>query len=1407
MKNAQKRNSKLASTPAVKKASSSRPDAKKPTHIVALGASAGGLEALERFFRAMPDKSGMAFVVVQHLSPDFKSLMSELLERFTRMPATPVSDRCEVLPDQIYLLPPGKELHFDGDLLVTKVRAKEGPLFLPINILFRSLASAWGERAVAIVLSGTGSDGSKGILDIQDNGGLVLAESPDMARFTGMPQSAIDTGVVDAILPPEDMPDFLLAYARDPEEAKSLLRQRNHPQVSGGIPKILQLLHERYNIDFNLYKPGTINRRIERRIAFHASASGADIEDYIQRLQNDYTALNTLFKDLLIGVTRFFRDPVAFERLNSLIPQMISNLARHKQKEHEEEVPELRVWVCACSTGEEAYSIAILLLEYLEQSPLPFRVKIIASDLHQESINTAASGIYDEECFSEMAPRLREKYFETIGNGQYRVIPILRKCIIFSRHNLLASPPFTKLDLISCRNLLIYFNTEAQTKALATFHYSLNPDGVLFLGSSESLGELLEDFEVIDRQWKLFHKSNVTHPRLRTLRTHYNDAEYGANGASPKMPAPLNQIYDALLNQFIPSGLLVNDQNQILHIFGEGKRFIEPSVGRFASDLPTMMAKDLQVAVLSAIRSAARKSKPVILKSVPWAQPQGLTCFMTIEVTPVEHNGQKSQYFMVVITDQANVEATIATPPAAHELDLKGEAGHYIRDLETDLQRTRESLQSTVEELETSNEELQAANEELLAANEELQSTNEELHSVNEELYSVNAEHELKIEELNRLSADLRNLIHSTDVATLFVDKNRRIRMFTPKSLEIFSLLPQDIGRDLQGFNPSVRDDLLIEDIDQARLHGIGNSRLINYGDDRSYLRRCNPYHDVMNQPDGAVISYTDTTQITRINRALDESEARFELILQTTPNAILVLDDKSHIVIANHRAEQLFCADTKGLVGTDIHRLIPDRLQRNDLGVKAFLEHLSDFDHTLQHRFKALTLKGLEIDINLAYGQMLHEAKSYRVLVIMDITQLIKSELANQQALDAATSLASTRRNFMANISHEMRTPLNAIMGSSQLGMMADYHKGDIEALSELFVMIHRNSEHLLHVVEDVLDFSQIDNNSLNIHKQWFDLCKLVIHSVKDQAMAMEGTNPVPIRVVKEGFDADVLPFFSDRHRVEQILDNLLSNAVKFTHQGDICVTIRKLTNTVALEIKDTGVGIKAGDLNRIFEPFEQADSSSTRKYGGTGLGLAITRRLVELLDGEIRCSSELDKGSQFIVYFPCETPPEAELADILPTRRITPSLSSEGRKLKGLHVALAEDDPENRFVIEGLLVAEHVTVTSKENGAELVGWLLSRPTHYPDVVLMDLQMPVMDGLEACRKIHEFDPHLPVIALTAHAFPEQRAAAELVGMKGYLTQPVDPEVLYATLRHCETGSNPSPEASDKVATDGPDNA
>lgn len=877
--------------------------------VAGIGASAGGLEALERLFKAMPHDTGVAFVVVQHLSPDFKSLMDELLARHTDLPIRRVENGMAVEPNTIFLIPPKKEMIISGGCLFLADKEKGHDLSLPIDHFFRSLAQDAGERAIGIILSGTGSDGSRGICDIHEAGGLVLAQNEETAKFDGMPRSAQNTGIVDCMLPPEKMPEAIVKFRTRPlAEIDCSPEAKERAEARHGLDAVFGLLRDEQGIDFSYYKPSTVGRRIERR---QSIMRVPNLDEYVELLRSDSQELNRLYHDLLIGVTRFFRDQESFQRLEKeVLPALLSQVDGN----------DIRVWVAGCATGEEAYSLAILLHERLELLRRPVNVKIFASDVHQASLDTAAAGVYSEEAMSEVTPGRLQRFFIKQDDG-YHVLPELRKMIVFARHNIIKDAPFTRLDMVTCRNLLIYLQPLVQKKVLSLFHFGLKTGGVLFLGPSESPGELSGEFQAIDEHWKLYRKRRDIRlpPDVRMPLTPGSPLMRSPPSSPAGFDSSMSFAYDELLDEYMPAGLLVTERRQLAHLFGDAGRFLKLRSGRPTTDVLELIDGDLKLALAGALQRAARDDAPVVYTGV---SAQTLTGQEQLKVTvrPLKGRQTHVKYLYVAL------ETIEVRPVAEHTgsvVDVGQASQEHVSALEAELRHTRESLQAAVEELESSNEELQASNEELLASNEELQSTNEELHSVNEELYTVNAEYQKKITELTELTDDMDNLLQSTDVGTIFLDEQLCIRKFTPQIGRSFRLLPQDIGRRIDGFSHDIRYAGLLADLETVLRTG---ERIEKEVEDRRgnwLFLRILPYHS-HSRLAGVVLSLIDISLLKQAEVRLLQLGA----IIDSSNDAIVGMGLDGSIETWNPGAERLFGYSAEEAIGQNKSLLRVDSRQ-----------------------------------------------------------------------------------------------------------------------------------------------------------------------------------------------------------------------------------------------------------------------------------------------------------------------------------------------------------------------------------------------------------------------------------------------------------------------------------------------
>lgn len=858
-------------------------------HIVGIGASAGGLEPLEQFFESIPHATGAAFVVVQHLSPDFKSHMEELLSRKTEMVIRRVNHGMRVEPNTVYLIPPKMEMVIQDGLLLLTEKGYDRTLSHPVDRFFRSLAADVGTRAVGIILSGTGSDGSVGVRDIHDAGGLVISQDTHTAKFGGMPQNAQSTGAVHVILPPTEIADVLLRYVTEDIEPEALAAEETAAAMKEGVNRVFQLLHQLHGIDFSHYKPNTVGRRIQRRIDLLGLK---DLDDYVGRLNDDSTELNDLYKDLLIGVTKFFRDPDAFAVLeDKVIPRLFTD--------RDQDQP-IRVWVAGCASGEEAYSIAMLLDEEAERRGVRPEFKIFATDAHPVSLNTAAKGMYPEEAFNEVGAERLNRYFNRSPDG-FHATPELRKHIIFAPHNLINDAPFTQMDLVTCRNLLIYLKPIAQKKALSMFHFALKASGTLFLGPSETPGEINHEFQTINKRWRFYRKRrDVRLPietRLPLATSNSNLMSTQANapaGKSSRIDPSMLAMYDRLLDRSMPPSILIDVDYQILHIFGGAERYLQARGGRPSNNLLAIAVEGLRSQLVGALQHAARKNDVVQYTGIRIStDDKEETLHLLVEPFIDRANGTHN--LLVEFAPAAPQQTTVSEN---RRVDVNQADQERISTLESDLRYSEENLQATIEEMETSNEELHATNEELMASNEELQSTIEELHSVNEELYTVNAEYQRRVEELAESNTDMDNLLATTRVGVIFLDTNLRIRRFTPEIARLLQLMEHDIGRSIEGFSHYLDCEQLLNELKES-LDKIQEREF--FANDRSgipYLVRILPYRS-KDAVEGLVVTLID---IKSLRKAEAEVE-KFQFIAESCTDPMLLLNSDTVIEYANPNA------------------------------------------------------------------------------------------------------------------------------------------------------------------------------------------------------------------------------------------------------------------------------------------------------------------------------------------------------------------------------------------------------------------------------------------------------------------------------------------------------------------------
>ncbi|MBU4525572.1 MAG: PAS domain S-box protein [Desulfomicrobium sp.] len=884
---------------------------RKPSLYVAVGASAGGLEAIEAFFSGMASDSGMAFIVIQHLSPDYKSLMVEILSKKTSMKVHRAEDGMPVLPDNVYLIPPKKNLTiFHGKLLLNDQEHVKGIINLPIDIFIRSLAEDQGDKAVAVILSGSGSDGMRGVRAIKEFGGMVMVQSENSAKFDSMPRAAISTGLVDFILPPEEMPERLLSYAKHPFVIKA---ERSETVISDedALTRIFAILRDKFKADFTYYKPSTVTRRIERRMSINRID---EIRDYVAYMQHYPGEAGTLFREFLIGVTRFFRDREVFDSLKEKwLPEVLDRAAGK----------ESRFWIAGCSTGEEAYTLAILAKEYMLQAGINRDLKIFATDIDRDAVLFAANGIYPESIAADVPQELLAKYFYR-KQESYQISRNIREMVVFAQHNLIKDPPFTNIDLISCRNLLIYLQPVLQRKVLEFFNFSLTAKGVLLLGTSETIGEMGDCFESLDHKYKIYRtKGRFKHSLDSSDLPQVPGAKYRDIGS--RFPALrretssgderiLERFLEALSAELFQLAVVVNEQMEVLHVFGDTTGYFKLPSGKLSRDISKMAARDLAIPLSTGIQKVFRKQEALRFSNIKLRDLDTLK-IVDLRILPLpQKKGQEP--LAAVFLEEVNRPDVLDKNQTIQAYDLSMEAEQRISDLEQELQFTRENLQATVEELETANEELQATNEELLASNEELQSTNEELQSTNEELYSVNSEYQTKIVELSELHNDVDNLLSVSQIGKLLLDENMEIRRFSPKVADIFKVLDTDIGRPLSHISHLLDDVDPVRIIEKVQKLGKMTEHEVRTRDGHWFLMRVVPYSVGPKVFSGTLVSFVDITRIKHGEEALRASEEEFRTLFETLPLGVVYHAAEGSIISANPAAAQILGLTFDQLLG-----------------------------------------------------------------------------------------------------------------------------------------------------------------------------------------------------------------------------------------------------------------------------------------------------------------------------------------------------------------------------------------------------------------------------------------------------------------------------------------------------------
>jgi len=915
--------------------------------VVGVGASAGGLESFEQFFSHVAPDSGVAFVLVQHLDPDHPSLLTEILQRATAMPVTEARDQIAVMPNNVYIIPPNRDMAIFHGTLQLSVPEKPRGQRMPIDAFLRSLAEDQGENAIGIILSGTGTDGTLGLRAILGAGGVSLVQEPTSAKYDGMPASAIGAGYATQVMTPDKMPEALQAVVRRLAAAPRHAPSPGAPAETNGINRILMQLRSSTGHDFSLYKKSTIGRRIERRMAQHEIADAAV---YARYLKEQPAEMQALFRELLINVTSFFRDPEAFDTLrNDILPQLLAG---------KPEGYVVRVWVAGCASGEEAYSIAILLRELMDQTQREFKAQIYATDLDEDAIAMARAGSYPPNIAQDITPERLRRFFIKDDAG-FHVKKEIREMVVFAIQSVIKDPPFTKLDLLSCRNLMIYLEPELQNRLIPTFHYSLKQDGVLFLSPSESIGNHHDLFTPINRKWKIYratHSLTSTRAVLADGLTWAGDKHGKAPQEAMQKAAETNfaeLAKRALLQSYAPASVVTDLKGNILYVHGETGKYLRPAPGQATLNVIDMAHEGLQLELRSAIQRAANQGESTLNRELSFGANEDLQK-VSFSVHALHDAEANAGILLVSFKDVPGVAAGKGrgAKTAPGKRASKSLSAAHIEELERNLAYTKENLHATIEEQQASNEELKSTNEEMQSTNEELQSTNEELEtskeelqSLNEELVTVNTELHSKIEQLAGMQNDMKNLLDNINIGTIFLDLHLNIKRYTREAAQVYRLVASDVGRALNDIKSNIDNNDLLPDAQAVLDDLMSRERQVRTINGVWYLARMQPYRTLENVIQGVVLTFTDISQRVADEAAVLQARKLAEGIVDTVREPLIVLDASLQVVSASRAFYSNFKVTPEKTVGRLIYEL--GNRQWDIPALRKLLEQILPYDQS----------------------------------------------------------------------------------------------------------------------------------------------------------------------------------------------------------------------------------------------------------------------------------------------------------------------------------------------------------------------------------------------------------------------------------------------------------------------------
>lgn len=1190
--------------------------------IVGIGGSAGGLEAFQELLKNLTDKPGMAFVFIMHLALGHESMLSELLSRLTKMPVTEIKNRMLIEVNHVYVIPPGFNVSIaNGKLILSNIQERH----MPIDYFFRSLAQEQNSRAIGVVLSGTATDGTLGAESIKAEGGIIFAQDEKSAKYSGMPQSVIASGNVDFVLPPKKIASELERIAGHPfiSPARSGKADELIITEDKGFESIFDILRSAKGLDFTYYKTPAISRRISRRMVL---LKMENIRDYIKFLSRNKGEAENLYEDLLINVTSFFRDMKVFEALKK---QVLPSILKNKTKDSG-----IRIWVPGCSSGEEAYSIAICLIEAMGNKARAIPVQIFATDVSEISINKARRGIYGKNIKDNITLERLKRFF-TKTDDAYKISKQLREMCVFSKQNVFSDPPFSNIDLISCRNLLIYFQPVLQKNVLHRFHYSLRPGGFLLLGNSEAAGGYSNIFKPLNKKQKIFVKKHLpVGARFELGRKYYLPKKLeitGERDINKGKEIDITVMADKIvLGEYAPCGVLIDSNMDVIQFRGHTGRYLESAAGKPSLDIFKLAREGLFLPLRSAVYRA-KETKHAVIREAQDVRYNGHRMRVKITVVPVKSESLKEYFFLVLFDEIGRAVKPENLLKARGRVSLKGESvesDEYINTLQKELMETKEYLQTVIEEQENANEEIKTANEEIMSSNEELQSTNEELEtakeelqSSNEELLTTNEELQNRNAEISLLNNDLINLLNSINLPVIMMGIGLVIRRVTVQAEKALNIIPSDIGRPIS----KIKLNIDIPDFEKILLDVIESLHPkefeIKGAEGIWYLVYIRPYRTLDNKIDGVIAIFVDISGRKKAEQIVGEERDYIKGIIETMRESLIVLDADLKVVSANKSFYQVFKVNPNETIGRSIYDLgnrqwdIPKL--RQALGeIIPNKSSLSNYE--INHNFEIIGVKFMLVNA------VCLTCKKHILITIDDITERRKAE-------EEIKENAELKSKFTAMVSHELRSPLTVI--KEGINLVLDGLTGEVSSKQkEILETAKNNTDRLGRLINNVLDFQKVQAGKMGLDILENDINETVLEACKSMSVIIKGKGLDLVVDVDRGIPK--IKF--DKDKIIGVFINLLSNAIKYTEQGKININVAREDNLVHVKVRDTGTGIKNEDMRKLFQPFGQLESVNNRKNNSTGLGLAISKEMILLHKGKIWAESEFGKGSTFHFTLP---------------------------------------------------------------------------------------------------------------------------------------------------------------------------